>query len=480
MDAQIKKNTANTSGNPSNSQDSLKNSTEMLAQEISLQLLNQISLPGGEIEIKNICYSFFFRNDKHFECIWQNGYGKEKFNYSFLRENPEILKPVLSSGFAILPVSEQGFSSSSSICAVVESANRPKYLLLVEFSSSLDRETFRDSGNDDEERDGKASSWRPLANSLRLFLAFLLQQFWMEQRAGAIFLPVWLEEILMDRKIYEKETMLIVAETGSVQDEFIAKLLHRHGKIDMRRVRYFYPSRLSPEVQNREIFGAPAGARLGHDAGAIGLVHEEFMQAIVIYEVSDLDLAVQQRLFDYFSAGVGRQLWIFETSRDLVKMVEFGKFSAQLHRFLQTTTILLPPLRVKKNRLLAECNRFLRHLSQKYTRKATFTSEAEENLVQYDWPGNWHELKSTLESAFHLSKDKVIDIDDLRFIRDGANLHVGSLDLRRSLKQLEKKIILQAYSLHAGNQVQMARALGISRGSLQYKLQRYHLESENK
>ncbi|HNL00326.1 MAG TPA: helix-turn-helix domain-containing protein, partial [Leptospiraceae bacterium] len=47
---------------------------------------------------------------------------------------------------------------------------------------------------------------------------------------------------------------------------------------------------------------------------------------------------------------------------------------------------------------------------------------------------------------------------------------------RRRTADLERRLILEAYSLHAGNQVHMARALGISRGSLQYKLAKYGLQ----
>ena len=88
-------------------------------------------------------------------------------------------------------------------------------------------------------------------------------------------------------------------------------------------------------------------------------------------------------------------------------------------------------------------------------------------MLRHDWRGNWRELKNTLESAFLMSAGTVIQAADLRLGLWTVPEDWDDLNLRKRSAEVEKNLLLRAYSLHAGNQVQMARALGISRGSLQ-------------
>ena len=418
-----------------------------------------------ELEIPRVCYMFFYREDRSFQKIIQSGYHNPNFSYRFLQEKPQLLNSILEDGYGTLRCSSSEHGKNSDISAIVDKISQPHFLLLVEFTFDISQEAAKNSLRKEDFE---------MLPFLRILMSFLIQAFQVQQKKMDYELPVWLKNALAE--VNAKEFLLIIGEAGSGQEEFIAKLLQK--KVGFfANTNYFYPGRLSAAVQLREIFGDSAGARLGGEARVVGLVNDPKKAAVVIREIANLDLVVQQRIFEYLLKNRDEYFWIFESSRNLLKMVEIGQFSEKLYKLLNKEQVILPPLRVAKKYIANECHRFLRKLSRRYARKAILSEIAIQKIEGYDWPGNWRELKATLESAFHLSRNEIIDAEDLHLgILSVADL--DNLNLRKITSRLEKNIILQAYSLHAGNQVQMAKALGISRGSLQYKLRQYHLKKE--
>ena len=225
----------------------------------------------------------------------------------------------------------------------------------------------------------------------------------------------------------------------------------------------------------REIFGDPAGRRLG-GAGSAPSILERPEPAVIIQEAADLSRQVQLRLLALFSSRQAEdKFWIFETSRDLERMVGEGAFEQGLYRILEKGRVILPPLRVCRDFIPNEAERILEDLRRRHFRNVSLGGEAVEALLNYDWPGNWREMRWALESAFFTCSNGEISRDDLRLGAWSRREDFDDLNLRRRSEELEKSLILRAYALHGGNQVQMARALGISRGSLQYKMDKYQL-----
>ena len=400
--------------------------------------------------LANFAYYMLFSHDGQDFCLLEKeGYENPDFLYSFLKDRPDLLQPLLDTGYVRLP-SEQASQPGASLWGVVDDLKRPKYLLIVEFPRNT-------------------HSVGPLLRVV-LALELALKRSVTPAEKTGVALPVWLQEILPGF-LTKKSPILLVAEAGSGKEELgHAFLEEKFGGLDAAV--FFHPGRLSQAVQLRELFGDPAGARLGGASPGIPIIQRK-EAVVVIQEAGDLDPLVQLRLLALFSSPEPQKLWIFETSRDLEKMVASERFLSGLHKILQKNTIVLPPLRVCLDRLEEEVERLMCVFREKYRRDVSIDAQALEALVDYHWPGNWYELRNTLESAFLMSAENAILKGDLRLGLWETPEDWDGLNLRRHSEAVEKGLLLRAYALHAGNQVQMARALGISRGSLQYKLEKY-------
>lgn len=299
-----------------------------------------------------------------------------------------------------------------------------------------------------------------------LFLAELGAQ---EGGADPVDLPVWLEGSL-SYLMRVPSPILILSEPGSAAELLVQALVD--GRFGMDDTVFFHPGRLSEEVQLREFFGDQASARLG-DASVVPVL-ERGARAIIIDEVSDLSQSMQLRILALLSDPDSPVSWIFTSSRDLGAMAEAGRFQPALLRAIREGELLLAPVRNQRDRIPEEAERLLRMFRRQFGRNITVTGEALEALRGYDWPGNWQEFRDTLKSAFLLCPGSELRRVDLQF----GNWNQGQADdlnLRHRTAELEKSLLLQAYALHGGNQVQMARALGISRGSLQYRMNKLGL-----
>ena len=397
-------------------------------------------------------YMFFIREGAEFRVLSKKGYADPSFFYSFLDEKADLLSPILEDGYLQLP-SEESSQLGYSLWASVDRAEQPNYLLLVELPPDT-------------------NSAGPF---LRLVLNFelLYRQGTGEAKASlSMDLPIWLESILAEF-LNKTSPILVVSETGSGKEELVqAFLKKKYGTLEAAA--FFHPGRLSQAVQLRELFGDPAGVRLGGDSPTIPIVNRR-EPVVVIQETGDLDRLAQLRLLALFNTSGEKKLWIFETCRDLHQMTAAERFLPGLNEILWENTISLPPLRNCIGQLGNEVERLMGIFHENYRRKVELSPEAQDALSKYHWPGNWRELKNTLESAFLMVGENLIREKDLRLGRWAVPEDWDNLNLRRHSEAVEKMLLLRAYALHSGNQVQMARALGISRGSLQYKMDKHRL-----
>lgn len=406
--------------------------------------------------LKNGAFMLFRNDGGSLNLVYRKGYENSNFRYLFLEENPGLLGPVVDQGFSILP----GVDASEperKVFGFVDSLQSPGYLMVLETSDpsvvnegSLLRVALLLSESEHQ----VVRSVRTLDSMESVFSS----------------LPVWLHDTC--RKLVQiSEPILLISEPGSGADELVRATVKGRGIPEEAAV-FFSPERLSPPVQLREIFGDPAGARLGGSGAGIPLV-EKSGGAVIVLEPASLELQVQDRLVDYLKDDPG-QSWIFISTLDLQSLTEAGKFSRALFLILEEHRTILPPLRARLDRIQEEVIRLLKNFRDRYRRNVELDPGAITLLQDYDWPGNWRELKDILESAFLMNGTGLIQSDDLRIGSWSSPESAGDeLNLRKRSAELEKELLLQAYALHGGNQVHMARALGISRGSLQYKMEKY-------
>jgi DNA-binding NtrC family response regulator len=139
---------------------------------------------------------------------------------------------------------------------------------------------------------------------------------------------------------------------------------------------------------------------------------------------------------------------------------------------LNVVELHVPPLRERPEDILPLANRFVMEFTKGRSRLSTSVAES---LQRYAWPGNTRELRNALERAALLSQGELILPDHLpaRVRQAPAEpSRAGTAEARR-LEEIEREAVLDALRKHAFNRSETARALGISRRALLYKLQRF-------
>ncbi len=176
---------------------------------------------------------------------------------------------------------------------------------------------------------------------------------------------------------------------------------------------------------------------------------------------------------------------IAATNRDLLKDVAEGRFREDLYYRLNVVRLTMPPLREHKEDIPVLIERFLERAHYRYT----LSHEAEEALLNYDWPGNIRELKNCLDRMTSLNSGPLLHFADLpssvaNYARAEAGvasaMAVGGLGASPQqtvvpLHELERRAIRHALEFTHGDRTVAAQMLGIGRTTLYRKLKEYQL-----
>jgi hypothetical protein len=391
-------------------------------------------LPEG-----SLC-QFFTLDQGVFRPFFSRGYGFEH-RYEFLEKEPELWAPLFEAGYVQIP-SSRALRPGCGLWLFLDRVEQPSIVMLLELPPGF----------------------APSEDFLRLLVIPDLRQMERDRKN----LPVWLSRMLPGI-LRSPSPLLIVSEEGSGRQEVLAFIeKYRFAGSFVR----FRPGRMAEEVQLREFFGDAVTERLR--SSQVTPVIER-SSTILIEEAASLAPAMQLRILSALSAG--DRFWIFDTSRNLEAMMAAGLFDRALGQRLLENRVVLPPLRQQRDRLALEAQRYLDRLVAEHRRHIQLSEASLKAITGYDWPGNLQEFYETLEAAYFLTRTEWIEPSDLHlglWYREEED----DLNLRRRTEELERKLLLRAHAIHGGNQVHMARALGISRGSLQYRWNRLGLQEE--
>jgi DNA-binding NtrC family response regulator len=161
------------------------------------------------------------------------------------------------------------------------------------------------------------------------------------------------------------------------------------------------------------------------------------------------------------------------TNADLSAECAAGRFREDLLFRLNTVEIHLPPLRERREDIPALAAYFLDRYAARYRRAIQgFEASALQAMMQYAWPGNVRELDHTVERAVLMARGERVEISDLGL--SAAKTSGQSLD-EMSLEAVEAVLIRKALARTSGNVSHAADALGISRGALYRRMEKYGL-----
>jgi DNA-binding NtrC family response regulator len=295
-----------------------------------------------------------------------------------------------------------------------------------------------------------------------------------------------MKEILsiVSRVSQSKTTVLITGESGTGK-ELIARAVHNASD---RRDRVFVPINCSAIPENlfeSELFGYEKGAFTGAAKASKGKLLAADGGSVFFDEVGDIPSGVQVKLLRFLQFGeivpLGKQKTLHvdvriigATNQDLQKKIEQGLFREDLFYRLNVVGIHLPPLRERKEDIEPLANHFMEKYAKISGKHIDGISKAAMRyLCDYGWTGNVRELESTVERAIVMSRDNIIDVDDLPANLVGLQKEVDDL----SIKGIEKQHIAYVLALQDGNISKAAKVLGIHRNTLMAKLKEYGIKT---
>ncbi len=300
---------------------------------------------------------------------------------------------------------------------------------------------------------------------------------------------------LIDRIAPTDSNVLILGETGTGK-ELVARRVH---ELSQRAAMPFVAvncGALPEHLVESELFGHRKGAFTGADSPRKGLIEVAHGGTLFLDELGELDKAMQVKLLRFLESGEVRRLGeneafhvdvrvVCATNRDLVDMVEEGRFREDLFFRVNTFEIPLPPLRDRKDDIPDLARTLVgRHLKRSQAPDSLLTPEVLEVLVSHDWLGNVRELANALEHAVILAEGGVITADDLpaSVTRKGRKSKsvLGLTDSGRTktLREIELEVIHKTLEKNGGDKPRTALELGIALKTLYNRLSQADHQAE--
>jgi DNA-binding NtrC family response regulator len=293
---------------------------------------------------------------------------------------------------------------------------------------------------------------------------------------------------LVEQVAPSKTSVLILGENG-VGKEVIANLIHDFSNRKNNPFIKVHCAALSENLLESELFGHEKGAFTGAIRDKKGRFELADGGTIFLDEIGEISPNIQVKLLRVIQEKsfekVGGEKTInvdvrivAATNRDLKKEVEEGRFREDLYYRLNVVQITVPPLRERKEDILLMMSSFVKTFSEENEKNIKeITKKAQTALYNYDWPGNVRELKNVLEAAVVLSKDGIIDINDLPTYLKNDDDHGNYLKIKlpATMLEIEKEAIISTLALANGNKSKTAEILDMNRKTLYAKLNEFEI-----
>ena len=285
-----------------------------------------------------------------------------------------------------------------------------------------------------------------------------------------------------------KVNVLIEGETGTGK-ELIARLVHLSGITRDRPLVVVNCSALTETILESELFGHVKGSFTDSIRDKKGKFELAADGTIFLDEISGMSHNTQVKLLRVLQElefeKVGgeetipmRARIITATNKNLEELIKEGKFREDLYYRLKVFTIQLPPLKERKEDIEDLVIHFMKKLNKKFGKNVTKIGDGVIEMLQdYCWPGNVRELENTILQAIVMSKNDVIEKHNI-VLNTALSTNISDrsqvLELK-SLSEIEKDHIEAILNRVNWNKVEASRILGITRPTLNSKIEKYNL-----
>ncbi len=271
--------------------------------------------------------------------------------------------------------------------------------------------------------------------------------------------------------------VLIEGESGTGK-ELVARAIHFNSPRSQFPFVAINCSALPETLLESELFGYVKGAFTDAKATKKGLFEVADGGTLLLDEIPSMSVGLQAKLLRVLQDGELRAVGgttsrkvdvriISATNKDLETAIEEGIFRDDLYYRLNVITLVLPPLRKRREDIPLLAQHFLNRYAGLNNKKITgFDSSAMSYLMNASWKGNVRELENTIERAVVLSNSTVITAGDLLPVRKSKAGKLEFGDTLLPLKEVERIYIDKVLNTVGGNVERAARLLGISSRTL--------------
>lgn len=293
--------------------------------------------------------------------------------------------------------------------------------------------------------------------------------------------------------------VLITGQSGSGK-ELLAKAIHEVGQRGSQPFVAINCATLSEQLLESELFGHEKGSFTGATNSKPGKFELAYDGTLFLDEIGELAAGLQAKLLrvlqekEFYRLGGTRLLKtncriVAATHRDLEAMVKNGEFREDLYFRINVLRVQTPSLAQRAEDIPLLIKHFCKQIGAELSSKSQIDDDIFQYLSKKEYIGNIRELRNEIERMLVLNMNKpVICLNDLMqpmsmtpkteevvataSINDDLDYTIG---LSERLDDLEERIVLKALDDNNYNQVQTAKALRVTRGALQYKINKYNI-----
>lgn len=279
--------------------------------------------------------------------------------------------------------------------------------------------------------------------------------------------------------------VLILGENGTGKD-LIAQAIYT---LSLRKQKPFVKvdvGALTETLFESELFGHKKGAFTDAREDRIGLIEAANGGTLFLDEIGNISLQQQAKLLTVLQNRQVTRLGtntpipidirlITATNVPFAELADEQRFRKDFIYRINTVEITTPPLRDRGNDIILLAEHFLHLYKKKYMKSQLRLSESsKKKLSDYSFPGNVRELQYAIERAVIMSDETTLKPEDIVF-SPIEQKEKGKLTDTHNLEDLERKAIERVIEKHEGNISRAAKELGLTRGALYRRLNKYDL-----
>ncbi|HEA7842335.1 TPA: sigma-54-dependent Fis family transcriptional regulator [Campylobacter coli] len=291
-----------------------------------------------------------------------------------------------------------------------------------------------------------------------------------------------LEQVLsLSQKAAKTDASVMLFGESGVGKEVFSRFIHENSKRSQKPFVAINMAAIPSNLIESELFGFEKGAFTDANATKIGLFEMANSGTLFLDEIGEMPYEIQAKLLralqerEITRLGSTKSIKIdvriiSATNANLQDKIDNGEFRSDLYYRLNTVPINIPPLRERKEEILGIAQKVLENTCKEYELEMkNLSQEAQEALLEYNFPGNIRELISIVQRACILSEGSEISEQDL---------FLEARSVKKDVKNLEKELLEQILKQCEFDKEKASNELGMSVENLNNKIKQYKIKEK--